>query len=87
LLVKMRMVPQAREQVESAQQKADRTKYTAGIGIGKKEELRDRDNDEHQTHHDIHSGGVNATLLGIDVLARTEAVINGQNQSYHNKGK
>ncbi len=74
LPAEMAVIAQSREQIEHAEQEADDAEYAAGIRICKEEQLRNRNDDKHQAHGDVHTGSIDAAKLGLLASSGPEAV-------------
>jgi hypothetical protein len=66
--------------IKKTQQKADNPKRSSKYGFAEKEQLRDRNHNEHSTHEYIHSSRINTPHFGILVSSGLHTMIDGQSQ-------
>jgi hypothetical protein len=74
------MIADTGKQIKKAQQNADNPERSSKYRFAEKEQLRDRDHNEHSTHVHVHSGCINTPFFGILESSGQYAVIDGQSQ-------
>jgi hypothetical protein len=75
--VKISVVANSCKKIEQAEQQKKGPQHDSHRGSGKKNELDDGKNNEHNTHANVHSGGIQPSFSGILLASVFNAVING----------